>query len=321
MTQQWHSCIADELSRVEDLMMENLESENDELTEMCQYVISSGGKRLRPSLCILGYKVCGGEDVSKAIDVGSAFEIIHSATLIHDDINDQGDVRRGKKALHKAYTITKAIIAGDYMFAMGFRLLASAAPQIVGFVVEASASMGAGEFVQKDFEHASNVTEEDYIRIITGKTAKLFEASMRSGAAIANADTDTMDALGNYAFTLGLAFQIMDDTLDVVGDSRNTGKLVGTDMIEGKPTLPVIYAMEDPVAGDRIKALFEKVDVTTDDVHEAIDLIRTTDAVARCTSRAEEYIAAAKQYLSVLPDSAYKDSLIDLADYVIRRDR
>jgi len=103
--------------------------------------------------------------------------------------------------------------------------------------------------------------------------------------------------------------------------SSVTGKLVGTDMIEGKPTLPVIYAMEDPVAGDRIKALFEKVDVTTDDVHEAIDLIRTTDAVARCTSRAEEYIAAAKQYLSVLPDSAYKDSLIDLADYVIRRDR
>lgn len=302
-------------------MMENLESENAELTEMCQYVISSGGKRLRPSLCILGYRVCGGDDVSKAIDVGSAFEIIHSATLIHDDINDQGDVRRGKKALHKAYTITKAIIAGDYMFAMGFRLLADAAPQIVGFVVEASASMGAGEFVQKDFEHASNVTEADYIKIITGKTAKLFEASMRSGAAIANADAEMMDALGNYAFTLGLAFQIMDDTLDVVGDSRNTGKLVGTDMIEGKPTLPVIYAMEDPVAGDRIKALFEKVDVTVDDVHEAIDLIRATDAVARCTSRAEEYIAAAKQHLSVLPDSIYKDSLIDLADYVIRRDR
>ncbi len=301
--------------------MENLESENAELTEMCQYVISSGGKRLRPSLCILGYRVCGGDDVSKAIDVGSAFEIIHSATLIHDDINDQGDVRRGKKALHKAYTITKAIIAGDYMFAMGFRLLADAAPQIVGFVVEASASMGAGEFVQKDFEHASNVTEADYIKIITGKTAKLFEASMRSGAAIANADAEMMDALGNYAFTLGLAFQIMDDTLDVVGDSRNTGKLVGTDMIEGKPTLPVIYAMEDPVAGDRIKALFEKVDVTVDDVHEAIDLIRATDAVARCTSRAEEYIAAAKQHLSVLPDSIYKDSLIDLADYVIRRDR
>lgn len=320
MTQQWHSCIADELSRVEDLMMENLESENAELTEMCQYVISSGGKRLRPSLCILGYKVCGGDDVSKAIDVGSAFEIIHSATLIHDDINDQGDVRRGKKALHKAYTITKAIIAGDYMFAMGFRLLASAAPDR-GVRRGSFRIDGCGEFVQKDFEHASNVTEEDYITIITGKTAKLFEASMRSGAAIANADAETMDALGNYAFTLGLAFQIMDDTLDVVGDSRNTGKLVGTDMIEGKPTLPVIYAMEDPVAGDRIKALFEKVDVTTDDVHEAIDLISTTDAVARCTSKAGEYIAAAKQYLSVLPDSPYKDSLIDLADYVIRRDR
>ncbi len=321
MTQQWHSCIADELSQVEALMMEDLESENPELTEMCQYVVSSGGKRLRPALCILGYKIGGGTDSKKAVDMGSAFEIIHSATLIHDDINDQGDVRRGKKALHKEYTISKAIIAGDYMFAMGFRLLASAAPQIVSFVVDASASMGAGEFVQKDFEHASNVTETDYIRIITGKTAKLFEAAMKSGAAVAKADAEIMGALGDYAFTLGLAFQIMDDTLDVVGDTKNTGKLVGTDMIEGKPTLPVIYAMEDPAVGGRIKELFEKVDVTVDDVTEAIELIRATDAVKRCTSRAEEYIAEAKGHLSAISDSVYKESLISLADYVVSRDR
>mgnify|MGYP004657835997 CR=1 FL=1 len=321
MTQQWHSCITDELLKVEELIMRDLESENPELTEMCQYVIASGGKRIRPSMCILGFRACGGTEIQQAIEVGSAFEIIHSATLVHDDINDQGDVRRGKKALHKQYTISKAIIAGDFMFAMGFRLLASAAPQIVGYIVDASASMGAGEFVQKDFEHASNVTEEDYIEIITGKTAKLLEASMKSGVAIANADMTQMEILGDYAFKVGLAFQIMDDTLDVIGDTRNTGKLVGTDMIEGKPTLPVIYAMSDPVHGKRIKEIFEKVDVTTDDVAEAVELIRQTDAVERCVEKAEGYSAQAKASLESLPGSVYKDALIDLADYVIRRNR
>lgn len=321
MTQQWHSCITDELLKVEELIMRDLESENPELTEMCQYVIASGGKRIRPSMCILGFRACGGTEVQEAIEVGSAFEIIHSATLVHDDINDQGDVRRGKKALHKQYTISKAIIAGDFMFAMGFRLLASSAPQIVGYIVDASASMGAGEFVQKDFEHASNVTEEDYIEIITGKTAKLLEASMKSGAAIANADMTQMEILGDYAFKVGLAFQIMDDTLDVIGDTRNTGKLVGTDMIEGKPTLPVIYAMSDPVHGKRIKEIFEKVDVTADDVSEAVELIRQTDAVERCVAKAEEYSAQAKACLESFPESVYKDALMDLADYVIRRNR
>ena len=321
MTQQWHSCIADELSQVEDLMMENLESENAELTEMCQYVISSGGKRLRPSLCILGYKVCGGDDVRKAIDVGSAFEIIHSATLIHDDINDQGDVRRGKKALHKAYTITKAIIAGDYMFAMGFRLLASAAPQIVGFVVEASASMGAGEFVQKDFEHETSVTEDDYLQIIEKKTAKLFEAAAKSAAAVAGADAETLEALGQFALDVGLAFQIVDDTLDVTGDPGKTGKAVGTDLIEGKPTLPVIYAMEDPTVGDEIREIFETEEPTEQDVAHALELIQRTDAIERCLAKAEEIGARAPADIACLPDSKYKDALIDLASYAIRRQK
>lgn len=321
MSQQWHSCIIEELEGVENLMMRDLESESPELTEMCQYVVSSGGKRLRPALCILGYKVCGGTDSDQAVKVGSAFEIIHSATLIHDDINDQGEMRRGRKALHKEYTVSKAIIAGDFMFAMGFRLLAAAAPQIVEYIVEASASMGAGEFVQKDFEHASTVTEDDYIRIITGKTAKLFEASMKSGVAIANADAEIMEALGNYAYLIGLAFQIMDDTLDVVGDTSKTGKSVGTDLIEGKPTLPVIYAMEDAVNGAKIKEIFERPSVTMDDVSEAIDLIRSTDAVDRCIEKASLFASEAKKNLAGIPDSIYRESLMDLADYVIRRNR
>ena len=288
MTEPWHSCISGELEKVENLMLRDLESENPELTEMCQYVISSGGKRLRPALCIMSYGAVGGKDMMKPVKVGAAFEIIHSATLVHDDINDQGEIRRGRKTLHKEYTVSKAIIAGDYMFAMGFRLLAAEAPQIVDYIVDASASMGAGEFVQKDFEHASSVTEDDYIEIITGKTAKLFEASSKSGAAVANADGAMLEALGNFSHYIGLAFQIVDDTLDVTGDPHNTGKAVGTDLIEGKPTLPVIYAMQDPDKGPRLIELFEKADVTTDDVAEALELIRSTDSVDRCLSKARE---------------------------------
>ena len=303
------------------MMLRDLESENPELTEMCQYVISSGGKRLRPALCIMSYGAVGGKDMMKPVKVGAAFEIIHSATLVHDDINDQGEIRRGRKTLHKEYTVSKAIIAGDYMFAMGFRLLAAEAPQIVDYIVDASASMGAGEFVQKDFEHASSVTEDDYIEIITGKTAKLFEASSKSGAAVANADGAMLEALGNFSHYIGLAFQIVDDTLDVTGDPHNTGKAVGTDLIEGKPTLPVIYAMQDPDKGPRLIELFEKADVTTDDVAEALELIRSTDSVDRCLSKAREYVDEAVGYMDSVPDSIYKDALLDLASYIIRRDR
>ncbi len=303
------------------MMLRDLESENPELTEMCQYVISSGGKRLRPALCIMSYGAVGGKDMMKPVKVGAAFEIIHSATLVHDDINDQGEIRRGRKTLHKEYTVSKAIIAGDYMFAMGFRLLAAEAPQIVDYIVDASASMGAGEFVQKDFEHASSVTEDDYIEIITGKTAKLFEASSKSGAAVANADGAMLEALGNFSHYIGLAFQIVDDTLDVTGDPHNTGKAVGTDLIEGKPTLPVIYAMQDPDKGPRLIELFEKADVTTDDVAEALELIRSTDSVDRCLSKAREYVDEAVGYMDSVPDSIYKDALLDLASYIVRRDR
>lgn len=321
MTEPWHSCISGELEKVEDLMLHDLESENPELTEMCQYVISSGGKRLRPALCIMSYGAVGGKDMMKPVKVGAAFEIIHSATLVHDDINDQGEIRRGRKTLHKEYTVSKAIIAGDYMFAMGFRLLAAEAPQIVDYIVDASASMGAGEFVQKDFEHASSVTEDDYIEIITGKTAKLFEASSKSGAAVANADGAMLEALGNFSHYIGLAFQIVDDTLDVTGDPHNTGKAVGTDLIEGKPTLPVIYAMQNPDKGPRLIELFEKADVTTDDVAEALELIRSTDSVDRCLSKAREYVDEAVGYMDSVPDSIYKDALLDLASYIVRRDR
>ncbi len=319
MAEPWHTCISDELAKLEALMERSLDSENPELTEMCRYVVGAGGKRLRPSMCILSYYACGGTDAKVPISIGAGFEIIHSATLVHDDINDQGEVRRGRKTLHRQYSTSKAIIAGDFMFAMGFRLLASSAPHIVNYIVDASAAMGAGEFVQKDFEHRSSVSEEDYLRIIDHKTAKLFEASVKSGAAVTGADAMLLEDLGQYAQRIGTAFQIVDDTLDVTGDPHQTGKAVGTDLIEGKPTLPVIYAMRDPELGDEVRAIFEKEVPTEEDVVNALHLIQRTDAVDRCLALAESIADEAVSFLDSLPDSRYRDAFLDVADYVVRR--
>jgi octaprenyl-diphosphate synthase len=321
MSNLWHDCISNELDEVERIMKEVLSSENPELTEMCNYVIEAGGKRIRPAVCILAYYASGGKDPKRAIEIGAAYEVVHNATLIHDDINDQGELRRGRKALYKEYSISKSIIAGDFMFAMGFRLIGATAPDIVDFVVNASAAMSSGEFIQKKFENKSTVTEEDYFEIIEGKTASLISSSAKSGSFLAGADHDIIDAFGEYAMALGKAFQIIDDTLDIIGDTDTTGKMVGVDLIEGKPTLPIIYAMQDPEHGQKIKDVFEKEEVSMKSVDKIIQLIKETDSIKRCRYKAMEIFTEARGYLEVIEDSDYKKALLSLGDYIVTRNR
>ena len=321
MSDLWHDCISKELEEVEELMEKVLRSDNPELTEMCKYVITAGGKRIRPAVCILSYYACGGKDPKQAIEVGSAYEIIHNATLVHDDINDQGELRRGRKALYRQYTIGKSIVTGDFMFAMGFNLIGAKAPGMIEYIVDASAAMSSGEFTQKKFERKSDVTEKDYMDIIGGKTAMIMSASAKSGAFLANVDLSIIDALGDYAFALGQVFQIIDDTLDIIGDVENTGKLVGMDIIEGKPTLPIIYAMQDPKHGPKIIEAFEaeKIDINT--VEEVISLIKKTDSIKRCRQKAKSILDEVKGNLDVIDDSVYKKALLSLGDYIVTRDR
>ena len=321
MSNLWHDCISSELDEVERIMGEVLSSDNPELTEMCNYVIEAGGKRIRPAVCILAYYASGGKDPKRAIEIGAAFEIIHNATLVHDDINDQGELRRGRKALYKEYSISKSIIVGDFMFAMGFRLIGATAPEIVDFIVEASAAMSSGEFIQKKFENKSTVTEEDYFEIIEGKTASLISSAAKSGAFLADMEPDFIEALGEYAMGLGKAFQIIDDTLDVIGDTDTTGKMVGLDFIEGKPTLPIIYAMQDSEHGEKIKEIFEEENVSMESVDNVIKLIRETESIKRCRQKAMEILTEARGYLEDVEDSDYKKALLSLGDYIVTRDR
>lgn len=318
----WYSSIHDDLEKVESLMMDTVRSENAELTEICRYVLQTNGKRIRPSMCLLAFYACGGKDPKKAIDVATAIEMIHNATLVHDDINDQGELRRGAQAAYKKFSIGKSIVAGDYMFALGFRLIGTSSGEIVNYIVDASTAMSAGEFDQKDFEHNTKVTEADYMKIIEGKTARLIECGAKIGAFLAGAKGEMIDNIGEFAYRTGIAFQIVDDMLDVIGDVKETGKRIGSDIMEGKPTLPTIYAMQDPVHGEKIKGFFSrKGELEWSEVSEAIELIKKTNSIERCAEKAEEIAEKAMSLLNGVEDSIYKESMVNLSRFIVSRNR
>lgn len=321
MAEDWCGSIQKELADVENEIINMVHSNNEELNEMCTYVIKSKGKRIRPAICILSYLACGGNESWKAVKIGSAFEIVHSASLIHDDINDKSEIRRGRKALYKEYSVSKAIVAGDYMLAKGFQILGNTSLEIVNIVVESASRMSEGEFVQKDFEHSKNIDEENYYEIIEGKTAKLIEACAKSGAYMSGANHEIVNAIGKFAIGIGMAFQIVDDILDITGSPTSIGKKIGIDFLEGKPTLPIILAMKNPKYGYKIAEIFMKNPCEEKDVEIALDLIKKTDAIEQCRQRAEKIAEKAIANLVTVAKSSYKNSLISLANYIVTRDR
>jgi len=316
---KWYAPVSGDLKNIDDSIAGALRSKRPDLQEMCDYVISSNGKKIRPAMCVLSHYACGGRGGDNVNNIAAAFEMIHLATLVHDDVNDRSEIRRGQRTVHRKYTVTKALILGDFIFAMGFKLVGSADKKVIDTIVDASTAMAESEFIQKEFEHRPVVTEKDYMNIIHGKTAMPIFACARTGAYLAGASGEETDAVSGFALDVGLAFQIVDDVLDIIGGS--TGKEVGKDIMEGKPTLPMIYAMADPVNGKKIKGIFEKKEISDDDMMFALQLIKGTDAVERCMSKARGLVEGAIPYLSCLRDSVYKDSLIKLARYVVDRDR
>ena len=321
MAVTWTDSIKDDIDTIESFILETIHSENSELDEMCRYVIQSGGKRVRPIVCLLCHLALGGKDKERAIHVGSAFEIVHSATLIHDDINDQGELRRGRRTLHRQYTLTKAIVAGDFMLTRGYKALGNLPEEAMEVIANAASSMSEGEFIQQDFERVISVTEADYFKIINGKTAVLINAAAMVGAYLVTREHAVLSIIDEYASKIGLAFQIIDDTLDIIGSAKDTGKKVGIDMTEGKPTLPVIYALQDQRVRDELRSIYVDPDATPDQIMRALELIKSTDAIERCRQSADRLIDEAITAIRRLPESPYRDSLEGLARYIVSRDR
>ncbi|HQQ25235.1 MAG TPA: polyprenyl synthetase family protein [Methanomassiliicoccales archaeon] len=318
MSQGWDSSIKDELQMVEQEIHRSIGSKQPILTEICDYVISSGGKRMRPGVTILSYLASGGKEVGEVVKIAAAFEMIHSATLIHDDINDRSEMRRSHLSAYKKFGLQQALVSGDFLFVKAFAIGGFFNEKIVSLVAEACTAIAESEIVQ--FEKEGEVAPLDvYLGIVEGKTAKPIMAGARIGAYLANADPDRIHAMGEYGLNIGMAFQIVDDILDIVGTESSLGKPRMVDFFEGKATLPMIYAMEDPQVVPRLSQLFHKKVKGEKDVEEAWAIIARTDAVERSKLKANEYAEKALAALNGLPDSEHRLGLQRLATKVVDR--
>lgn len=317
----WDFGINKELQRVEDRLRQMVESDEKVLTEASLHVIDAGGKRLRPSVTILAYKSLGGEEIDKIVDIAAGFELIHSATLVHDDINDGGKTRRGRDTVYRKYGLHNAVVTGDFLFVKAFSLGGMFDREVVRTTSEACAKLAEGEIMQSRYRHTKNLTMDEYIHIMERKTAEPLRAGAVVGAYLADGTVEEMRCLGGYGLNLGIAFQIVDDILDFAGDESRTGKPVGTDLREGYLTMPSLLAMKD--SEDAVTALTDLVgraNPSAEDVRRGVSLVVESGAIEKARAMAERYGMEALQHLGCLPNTPYSEALRNLVSRVLERD-
>ena len=312
--------LSDDLAAVEQILKDEAASPVQMIPDLSSYIVAAGGKRLRPMVTLAAAHAAGGANAATH-NLSAAVEFIHTATLLHDDVIDESDLRRGKPAAKSVWGNSASILVGDFLFAQAFTLMVRTDNlEILGILSRASSVIAEGEVRQLAAIGRYDLPTEDYLAIIEAKTAALFEASARAGALSAGS-ADHAEALAHYGKNLGLAFQIVDDALDYGGTTAVIGKSVGDDFREGKITLPVIIARRRGDDDDR--AFWDRamnVDTQADsDLAHAIHLIRQTDAAEASLTEARAYVGLAKSALISLPESPYRTILEDLADFCVSR--
>ena len=321
-----HERLADllggEMAAVNDLIRERMASEHaPRIPEVTAHLVEAGGKRIRPMLTLAAARLCGyqGDDHVK---LAATVEFIHTATLLHDDVVDESNQRRGRPTANLLWDNKSSVLVGDYLFARSFQLMVETGSlRVLDILANASATIAEGEVLQLTAAANLATTEEIYLQVVRGKTAALFAAACEVGGEISGVSAEQVVALRTYGDALGIAFQIADDLLDYGGDTGATGKNVGDDFRERKLTLPVIKAV---AAGDETELAFwsrviEKGDQRDGDLDEALRLIAKHGAMEATRSDALAWSARAREALAVLPDHDLRGVLADLADYVVAR--
>lgn len=312
--------LTEDLAAVEAILKTESVSPVQMIPDLASYIVAAGGKRLRPMVTLAAAHVAGGASEATHY-LSAAVEFIHTATLLHDDVVDESDLRRGKPAAKSIWGNSGSILVGDFLFAQAFTLMVRTGNlEILGILSRASTTIAEGEVHQLAAQGRLDLPTEEYLAIIEAKTAALFEASARAGALSAGGH-DVAEALAAYGKNLGLAFQIVDDALDYGGTTAVIGKSVGDDFREGKVTLPVVIARrrgsdEDRVFWDRAMNIETQEE---SDLAHAIHLIRQTDAAEASLAEARAYAGLAKTALVSLPENPYRDILADLADFCVSR--
>ncbi len=310
--------VATDFQAVSDFMLESLSSDVPLVNEVGRYIINAGGKRLRPLISLLSARAVGytGQD---HVQVAAIIEMLHNATLLHDDVVDESQLRRGRATANARWDNPTAVLVGDYLISRAFQLIVQLKHQSVMEIMAAGTCVIAeGEVLQLINQGDADTTEERYMQVIYGKTAKLFEAAAECGAALGNAELQP--AMAAYARHLGAAFQIIDDVLDYVSSAEVMGKNVGDDLAEGKPTLPLIQAMK---AAPEAEANVIRQAIRgggLEQLDEILAIVQRSGALDYTRERAAQESREAIAALAPVPDSIYKTALIQLAQLALHRD-
>lgn len=311
--------IAEDMAEVERVIADELQSPVGRVQEIARYITAAGGKRTRPALLILMARALGA-DAKKAAYLGAVIEILHTATLMHDDVVDEGTMRRGRATANANWGNGQAVLVGDFFYTRSFQMMVKAGNLRVMEALSAAANrLSEGEVLQMMNARDPDVDEERYFAVIERKTACLFEAAAHMAAAIADASPEDEQACVDYTLYLGNAFQIIDDILDYQGDSQATGKALGADLREGKVTLPLIYAMRRATPSDR-ETIRQAILQGSGDFNEILRIVRDTNAITACREKATEMAGLGRSAIERLPDGLFRESLIKFLAFVVQRD-
>ena len=316
-----HALVSSDVARVNQLILDRMQSSVPLIPQLAGHIIAAGGKRLRPMLTLAAAKLCGYQGDSH-IALATSVEFIHTATLLHDDVVDQSMLRRGQDSANSLWGDQASILVGDFLFSRAFQLMVeNGSLEVLSILSEASAVIAEGEVLQLMTTNDTETSEEAYLDVVRAKTAKLFAAATEIGAVVAGRPKAERQALESYGMNLGIAFQLIDDVLDYSASERELGKTIGDDFREGKINLPVVLAWRRGDEKDRIfwRRTMEELDQKDGDFEDAVAKMERCGALQDSIERARHYGAIARDACGIFPDSEIKRALVDAIDFCIER--
>ena len=319
MKKNTNNIIDTELKNLEESLSKSISSEISLATEVSTYLVNSGGKRIRPLICILIAKALGYKG-NKLTQLASSIELLHTATLIHDDVVDESSSRRGRESIHKKWDNAHGVLVGDFVYSKAFQLMAGLRnPKIIKILADSTNIISEGEVLQLSLKNKAIISEKDYFEIIGRKTAELFKAASQSAAVLSGASNEVVKTAGDFAYSLGIAFQIQDDLLDYFGNKELTGKKIGKDLEEGKITLPLLRAIKLTSNQNKktILKLISKKDSSS--LSQVIKIIKGSGALKEVQEIYNSYIEDCLSKVSLFPDSIYKIKIQNIVKEVSER--
>jgi octaprenyl-diphosphate synthase len=313
------SVVAEDMRQVDAVIRRRLDSDVPLVRQVAEHIVAGGGKRLRPALLLLSAGALGFRGDARH-ELAAVVEFIHTATLLHDDVVDESQMRRAHRTANAAFGNAAAVLVGDFLYSRAFQMMVGLDNlRVMRVLADATNTIAEGEVLQLMNCHDPEVDEARYLDVVRRKTAKLFEASARLGAVLAQADAAREQGMADYGTHLGTAFQVIDDVLDYSGAVQDTGKSLGDDLAEGKPTLPLIRAMQAGSEAQRALVRHAIVEGGREEFAPVLEVVNATDALAYARAAATREAQAAMRAVDGLAPSAYRDSLLELAAFSVSR--